>query len=152
MQTITIKPFQVIGITVRTTNENGQAAQDIGQLWGRFWMDGILEKIPNKTDSSIYSIYTNYESDFTRPYDVILGCKVSTIENIPEEMVAQSFDGGTYTKFVSRGDLTKGVVYNTWIDIWNSGLDRKYSADFEVYGETAKDPTNAEVDIFIALK
>jgi predicted transcriptional regulator YdeE len=152
MQTIKIEPFKVIGITVRTTNENGQAAQDIGQLWGRFMSEGLVNKIPNKMEESIYSIYTNYEKDFTRPYDVILGCKVGADTEVPEGMVAKTFDGGTYTKFLSKGDLTKGAVYNTWLEIWNSNLKRAYSADFEVYGEKSQNPTDAEVDIFIAVE
>jgi predicted transcriptional regulator YdeE len=152
MQTITIVPFKVIGITVRTTNENGQAAQDIGALWSRFQTEGVIERIPDKADSSIYSIYTHYESDFTKPYDVVLGCKVTSLEHVPAGMIGLSFEGGKYTKFISKGDLTKGAVYNTWVEIWNSGLDRMYSADFEVYGEKALNLTNGEVDIFIALK
>ena len=58
--------------------------------------EGIAEKIPNKIDQSILSIYTNYEGDHTQPYDTILGCKVSSLQEIPEGMVGQSFNGGTY--------------------------------------------------------
>jgi predicted transcriptional regulator YdeE len=152
MHTITIEPFKIIGISVRTTNENGQAAQDIGALWTRFWAEGILERIPDKVDSSIYSVYTNYESDFTKPYDVILGCRVRSYDPVLAAMVGVTIEGGNYSQFTSRGDLTKGAVYNTWIEIWNSGLERKYTTDFEVYGEKAQDPTNGQVDIFIALK
>lgn len=152
MQNVKIESFKVIGITVRTTNENGQAAQDIPQLWGRFMAEGILEKIPHKIDDSILSIYTNYESDHTKPYDTIIGCRVSSLNIVPEGMVGRSFDGGTYTKFVSKGDLTKDAVYNTWKEIWNTDLNRTYKADFDVYGEKAQHPTNGEIDIFVGIK
>lgn len=46
-----------MGIGVRTTNENGQSAKDIGALWNKFMSEGILDKIPNKIDNTIYSIY-----------------------------------------------------------------------------------------------
>lgn len=151
MQHLTIAPFQVIGITVRTTNEHGQSAQDIGQLWNQFMTEGILAKIPNKIDSSILCIYTNYEGDHMQPYDTLLGCKVSSLETIPAGMIGKSFDGGPYVPFVSKGDLTKGVVYDTWLSIWEEELDRVYSADFEVYDEKAQNPADAEVDIFIAV-
>jgi len=59
MDNVTIEPFKVIGISVRTTNENGQAAKDIGDLWGRFMNEGILQAIPNKIDDAVYSIYTD---------------------------------------------------------------------------------------------
>jgi len=147
-----IKPFQVIGISVRTTNENNQTASDIGSLWERFMTENILQKIPNKLGDEIFSIYTNYESDHTKPYDTILGCKVSSLDEIPTGMVGQSFEGGTFAKFVSKGDVSKGAIYNSWVEIWNTDLDRLYTADFEIYGEKAKNPANAEVDIFVAVK
>ncbi len=31
-------------------------------------------------------------------------------------------------------------------------MDRAFTADFEVYGEKAQNPSDAEVDIFIAVK
>ena len=152
MQKVKIEPFKVIGIAVRTTNENGQSAQDIGQLWQKFMSEGIAAQIPNKLDSNVFSIYTNYEGDHTKPYDTILGCKVGSLDNIPVGMVGQAFDGGTYGKFVSKGDLTKGVVFGTWTEIWQKNLDRVFTADFELYGERAQNPTDAEVDVLIALK
>ena len=42
--------FNIIGIETRTTNENDQAATDIGALWKSFLEDQILDKIPNKED------------------------------------------------------------------------------------------------------
>ena len=114
--------------------------------------EGIADQIPNKVVSSVYSIYTNYQGDHTQPYDTILGCKVESLDNIPEGMVGQSFDGGTYGKFVSKGDLNKGVVFCTWTEIWGQDLDRVFTADFELYGERAQNPTDAEVDILVAIK
>ena len=152
MQKVKIKPFKVIGIAVRTTNENGQSGEDIGQLWGKFMSEQIASKIPNKVNSDVFSIYTNYQGDHTQPYDTILGCKVSSLDEVPVGMVGQAFDGGTYGKFVSKGDLTKGVVFGTWSEIWKKDLDRVFTADFELYGEKAQNPTDAEVDVLIALK
>ena len=151
MQTVKITPFKVIGIAVRTTNENGQSAKDIGALWQRFMSEGIAEKIPNKVDSEVFSIYTNYQGDHTQPYDTILGCKVNTLEEIPDGMVGQTFGGGTYAKFISKGDLTQGAVYGIWTEIWNKDLNRVFTADFEIYGEKAQNPTDAEVEILVAI-
>ena len=152
MQTTKIAPFQIIGIKVRTTNENGQAASDIGSLWERFMTEGVLEKIPNRLSDDIYAIYTNYESDHTKPYDTILGCSVSSLEGIPDGMISQSFEGGSFTTFIAKGDVTKGAVYDTWVEIWNTKLNRLYTADFEIYGEKARNPSDAEVDIYVAIR
>jgi predicted transcriptional regulator YdeE len=151
MKNQTIPEFHVIGIAVRTTNENGQAAQDIPALWNKLMSEGILDRIPNKIDHSIYCIYTEYEKDYTRPYTTILGCKVENLDSIPEGMIGKTIEESTYTKYVAKGDLMQGVVFAEWTKIWNSDLDRTYTADFEVYGERSLNPADAEVDIFIVV-
>ena len=152
MSNQTIQKFSVIGISVRTTNENNQAGQDIPALWNKFITEGISEKIPNKTDSSIYCIYTEYEKDHTKPYTTILGCKVENLDTIPNGMIGKAFEEATYTKHIAKGNILQGMVFGEWAKIWNSDLDRAFTADFEVYGEKAQNPENAEVDIFVAVK
>jgi predicted transcriptional regulator YdeE len=147
-----IKSFSVIGISVRTTNENGQEGQDIPALWNKFMTEGIAEKIPNKINNTLYCIYTDYEKDHTKPYTTILGYKVENLSNIPSGMVGKAFEAADYEKFVAKGNILQGMVFNEWTKIWNSDLDRTYAADFEVYDEKAQNPENAEVDIFVAIK
>lgn len=147
-----IQKFSVIGISVRTTNENGQAGQDIPALWSKFMSEGIAEKIPKKIDNSIFCIYTEYEKDHTKPYTTILGCKVENLNTIPNGMVGKTFDEANYTKHIAKGNILQGMVFGEWTKIWNSNLDRAFTADFEVYGEKAQNPEKAEVDIFVALK
>lgn len=151
MQKETIAPFQIIGISVRTSNQENKAAIDIPALWNQFISDNIMDKIPNKIDSEVYSIYTNYEGDHTQPYDTILGCKVSSLDTIPDGMIGQAFEGGNVAKFTSKGNLEDNIIYKQWLEIWNTDLDRTFSADFEVYGAKSLDRANAEVDIFVAI-
>lgn len=143
--------FDLMGIQVRTTNENEQFIIDIPELWRRFFAEGVLEKIPHKLDSSIYAVYTDYEKDVTKPYTLILGCRVTSVKDVPKGMVARTISEGEFVKFTAKGDITKGSVFSEWENIWASNLKRKYRADFEVYSEKAKDPQNAEVDIFISV-
>ena len=151
MQTVKFEAFNVIGITLRTTNENMKAAQDIPALWNQFMSENTANQIPDKAEEAIYAIYTNYEGDHNKPYDVILGCKVNSLENVPEGMVGHIVEGGSYKEYTAKGDLTQGAVVNTWYEIWKEPSDRTYSSDFEVYGEKAQNPSNAEVPIFIAV-
>ncbi len=151
MNTSIMNEFYIIGISVRTTNENNQVAIDIPALWERFMVEGIIDKIPNKIDATIYCLYTDYESDHTKPYTTILGCKVATIENVPEGMVAKHIEGGHYGEINLQGNLLNGLVYNAWTSIWNANLDRKFTTDYEVYAQNNTDMTNAVVDIFISL-
>lgn len=146
-----ISTFHVIGISVRTSNEKGQSGKDIPALWNKFMLEGILEKIPDKIDNTIYCIYTDYEKDHTKPYTTLLGCRVAAIDKIPFGMTGKTFDEGLYALRSVKGNLMEGLVINEWVKIWDSDLQRTFVADFEVYGEKTKDYTNAEVDLFIGI-
>lgn len=147
-----IQSFSVIGIAVRTTNENNQAAKDIPALWQKFMSENTLAMIPNKIDDTLYCIYTDYEKDHTKPYTTILGCKVANLDNIPDGMIGKTFEENNYQKFTAKGNIMEGIVIAEWLKIWNLDISRIYTADFEVYGEKALNTTAAEVDIFIAVQ
>lgn len=148
----TIEEFHVIGISVRTTNEGGQAAKDIPKLWEKFITENIAAKIPSKVSDSVYGIYTEYEGDYTQPYTTVLGCKVSSLDNIPDGFIGFTIKAANYEKYTAKGKMSDDIVYKKWTEIWQSNLNRTYLADFEVYGERSVDMDNAEVDIFISVK
>lgn len=148
----TIEKFYVIGISVRTTNEGGLAAKDIPQLWERFMSEDIESKIPAKISRDVYGIYTEYEGDYTQPYTTVLGCKVESLDNIPEGFIGLTIETANYEKYTAKGKMSDDIVYNKWTEIWQSDLDRTYLVDFEIYGERSVDMDNAEVDIFISVK
>jgi predicted transcriptional regulator YdeE len=62
-----------------------------------------LEAILNKVDNTIYSIYTDYESNHTKAYTAILGCRAETLNGIPNGMISESFNGGNYVKLSAKG-------------------------------------------------
>lgn len=152
MENIQVEDFNVIGITVRTENNNGRGLIDIGGLWARFMTENILSQIPNKIDNTIYSIYTDYESDYTGLYTTILGCKVSSLDSIPSGFVGRSFASGKYNRYVAKGNILTGLVADAWKNIWSLKIDRSYIYDFEVYGTNAQNPLDAEVEIYIGVK
>lgn len=152
MKTIKLEALNIIGISVRTTNESGQAAKDIPLLWSKFFSENVSEKIKNKVSPDIYCIYTDYVKDHTQPYTTILGFKVDSLNTIPEGMVGKSVSAANYTPFKAQGKLSDGIVYNEWLKIWNAPINRAFTADLEIYGQKSQDPENAEVEIFIALK
>lgn len=147
-----IQKFNVIGIPVRTTNENGQSGKDIPALWSQFMTEEIQSKIPNKVSEDLFCIYTDYEKDHTKPYTTILGCKVESLDVVPENMIGKTIESANYKELIAKGNLSEGIVFNKWLEIWNSDLDRSFTADFEVYGEKTQNPEKAEVAIYIALQ
>ena len=143
--------LKIIGIAVRTTNKDGQSARDIGELWGQFYSQNLLETIPNKLSNDIYSIYTDYKSDFTDEYTTIIGLQVSSLDTIPSGLIGRQFPTETFEVFTAKGEMPQAVM-NTWLDIWqrDNELQRKYTYDFEFYGEKSQNGENSEVQIFIA--
>ncbi len=151
VMTLEIEEFKVIGISVSTINKNRQSQNDIGNLWDKFMGQNLIEQIPNKLTHEIYCIYTDYENDFNGRYTTIIGCKVNSFENIPNGLIALTIPTTKYQVYKSIGKLPECVVM-TWNNIWQSNIDRKYIADFDVYGQKAQNPEHAEVDTYVSMK
>lgn len=152
MENQIIEPIYIIGIAVRTSNQNGQSAQDIPALWGRFYSENISAQLENKVNNDVYGIYTEYEGDYTQPYTTIVGHAVENLDLVPEGLKAIKIEGGPYLKKIAKGNLNEGVVFHAWQEIWQSDLNRAYQTDFEVYGKEAQNPEAAEVPIYIGVK
>lgn len=147
------KGFKIIGISTRTTNKDNQSQQDLTKLWGQFYSERVLEKIPNKISDVILAIYTDYKTDFTDEYTTIIGVPVSTLDEIPTGLVGREFEADNFQQFVAKGEMPNAVA-NTWREIWKREniLKRKYSYDFEVYGQKSQNGANSEVEIYIGTK
>lgn len=146
-----LKSFKIIGIKVETTNEKGKSAEDLGKLWEQFYSENISEQISNKESEKIYSIYTDYESDYKGKFTSIIGLKVKSLDQIPDGLIGREFVSGKYQKFIAKGEMPNAVM-ETWKEIWlkDDELNRKYTADFEVYGAKSQNGENSEVEIYIA--
>ena len=147
---ITLKEFLVVGISVRTSNQNGQSKKDISELWDRFMREDIASKIPHKENGDIYCIYTDYESDFMGPYTTIIGYKVASIENLPEGLIVVTIPASKYNIYKSTGKLPYCVL-QTWKEIWESEIKRKYLADFDVYPADAFSSENPVVETYLSV-
>ncbi|MDF2989248.1 MAG: AraC family transcriptional regulator [Eubacterium sp.] len=142
---------KVAGIQILTTNENGQAMADIGRVWGKFLQQGIYSSIPDKINSKSIGLYTDYEGDFTKPYNFVACCEIGQTEVLPDSMVMKTIPAGAYAKFIVTGQMQKAVG-EFWSNLWSMELSRKYSCDFEEYQNNSEDVNNQEIHIYIALK
>lgn len=132
----------IVGISVRTSNFDGKAQKDIGELWNKFLNENIAATISNKASDDIYCIYTDYESDFKGEYTTIIGCKVHSVESITSELTVKNIVAGKYYKFTSE------PVMDIWNRIWQSDYDRKYATDFDVY---KKDGSHIITETFLSV-
>ena len=152
MKNVTIESVYVIEVFTKTTNQNRQAAKDIPALWQRFMKEETGLKLTNKIDNEIICAYLEYEGDHMAPYTCVVGYKVPNLENIPKGMKGITIPGGNYSKFLAKGDLTGKALWDVWMSIWTSDLDRTYHVDFELYGDKTYPIENGEADVFIGVK
>lgn len=140
----------VMGIDVRTTNEGGKAAKDISSLWGRFYREGIQEKIPYQKTGEVLGLYTEYERDHTKPYTLVAGCEVTLSDHVPKGLVAKHVPAAKYAVFQISGPFPDNLV-KTWAWIWKSDLRRTYTGDFEVYPLGFDFETNPDILLYVAI-
>ncbi len=144
---ISLSEIKVTGIESRTSNATAHI--DIPKLWQKFYSENIKDKIPNKTDDDVLSLYTEYESDFTKPYTIVICCRVNDFSGVPDGMVFKIIPAAKYAVFTAKGKMPDKIV-ETWKDIWTSDIERTYTGDFEIYNEKFNLP-EPEAEIYIAV-
>lgn len=150
----------LVGITARTNNaaEMNPATAKIGATMQRFFAENLPTKIAHhKNRERIFSVYTNYASDFTGDYTYFIGQEVTSLDNVDANLETITIPAQSYAKFTSAPGVIPNVVINMWQRIWQMtpidlGGDRAYQADFEIYDNRSMNPQNAIVDIYIGTK
>ncbi|MDR1877688.1 MAG: effector binding domain-containing protein [Flavobacteriaceae bacterium] len=147
-----VESIAIVGISVRTSNKNGEASVDLGVLWERFYLENVHAQIPNIISGDIYCVYTDYESDYTGEYTAIIGYKVPFLGFIPEGLTGCLIEEGEYLKYTIRGEISS--IADVWAEIWanDSVLNRKYGTDFDVYKEKSQDIEHAEMEVYIGVR
>lgn len=138
-----------IGLELRTSNEECSLAMPAHK--DKFFKENIPSKIPNKINGNILALYTDYEGDYTKPYSWILGCEVSSLEQVPEGLVGKVIPDSKYAVYTTQGEFPQGLIA-AWQDIWRSNLPRSYTSDFEVYRSDFDPQRNPEVKVYIAIE
>jgi predicted transcriptional regulator YdeE len=151
--TVVEKPsITIIGIECRTSNSPEAGPQDIPKHWEKFYSEYILDQIPNKVSKDIVALYCDYEGDYTKPYSLVIGCSVSSMNVIPEGMVAKTIPAGSYAVFKAIGEHPKALI-ETWGLIWQQAdLQRTYTGDYEAYSQNFFGQSPQEIDVYIAVQ
>jgi len=150
--------FTVIGIEARTSNAKEMTPDGvIGKQWARFMKENLAAQIPNKSDSAILAVYTDYASDKDGEYAFILGARATSATQVPKGMMARQIQPGRYAIFTSEKGPVAKIVSETWQHIWSipkssPGGNRAYKTDYEVYDERAANPENAQVEVHVGVK
>lgn len=145
---VDLKEKTVAGLTIRTSNNDSNMSQSIGNLWQKFFADGVYQSILNKQNDKSIGLYSNYESNVQAAYDLMVCCEIRDTTRLPSGVNTQIIPAGKYAKFIVHGDVQQAVA-EFWTKLWSMDLDRKYSCDFEEY--QSGDMNNAEIHIYISL-
>jgi predicted transcriptional regulator YdeE len=137
-----------IGLELRTNNEECSSAMPAHKE--KFFKENTPLKIPNKVNGNILALYTDYEGDYTKPYSWILGCEVSSLDQIPEGLVGKVIPESNYVVFTTQGEFPQGLIA-AWQAIWKANLHRSYTSDFEVYRSDFDPQKNPQVKVYIAI-
>lgn len=137
--------FNVIGLSVKTKNDaSGKAQKDIGELFGRLIEEDLIDLIPGKLTYEIYCVYTGYEGDHNEEYTTIVGCKTESLDEIPQDFTGIKIEKSLYRHYKAEGGGPEKVA-QVWENIRACGADRKFSVDFDVYGE------EPDVNIYVSV-
>lgn len=156
---IEVRPAMSIqGVGVRTTNEAEAGPQGkIPQLWGRYFQSGLQSEISGD-DRAIYALYTEYESDASGAYTLIIGNQADEVAaaETSGELQQASVPASRYLVFRTRRGSLMEIVPEVWHEIWSyfdqAAEKRTYTGDYERYDMQQFDPANTVVDVYIAIE
>lgn len=152
MYKVVHKPSMIVlGIKCRTSNEPEAGPHDIPRLWEQFYREKTMDHIPNKFSNEVIALYCDYEGDYTQLYSLVIGCQISSLDIVPEGMVAKIIPAGSYAAFRAIGEHPKSLI-ETWGNIWHTPLKRTYTGDYEIYGDAFTSGSPKEVRVLIAIE
>lgn len=138
--TVHIDQFTCIGITARTNNtrEMQHDTAQIPGLWQTLYTQNLLDQIPltDNTRTPI-AVYTEYESDHTGDYTLLVGAGVTDNRIVPAALSSVTVQTGRYLVFTATGDFPQAVIA-AWEAVWqyfaqSTEHKRSYTTDFEHY-------------------
>ncbi|OMD73995.1 GyrI-like domain-containing protein [Paenibacillus odorifer] len=166
------------GVSIRTTNEAEMGPDGgLSQLWETYFQSNVAGQIATVNPEYIYALYTDYESDASGAYTVVIGHEVAEErhlegsqleegeleENEPDESELEenqftyaAVPESKYMVFTTKKGPVFEVVAQAWGEIWayfkESGEVRTYTGDFEIYDSRNFDPADTQVEIYIAIE
>jgi predicted transcriptional regulator YdeE len=155
---VTSTPLNIVGIAVRTTNEEGKSAEDIGKLWHQFFTQNISALVASPINPEIlYAVYTDYDDKAKSSnaleghYTTVLGVQAPYIADLPPGFVQITIPVMKCAKFHLHGPVPE-VVVELWGLIWSGYFDfkRSFTTDFQIHHPGT--PEQGEVDVLIAVE
>ena len=136
--------FKVIGVEKCIHPES--AMQDIAALWEVFY-----QKMEEVQGTGMYAVYTDYQGNYMKPYQYLVGKKVKGDYELSEAELRAGLSirvvpKANYEVVDVKGNMPLALV-DKWKMIWSEKEEaRTYATDYEEY------KTDSEVSIFLGVK
>jgi len=157
--TLLLPEIKLVGIACRTNNAQETTPRaKIGAMVQKYMQDSLATQIQHrKNPGTGYSVFTDYDSDFTGDYTYFIGEEVTSFDPLPRDFEKHTIPAQQYTKFTTLPGVMPTVCIEAWQKIWamtptELGGPRNYVADFELYDARAQDPQHTVLDIYIGLR
>jgi predicted transcriptional regulator YdeE len=145
-------PINIVGVELRTSNDNGRAFEEIPPFWEKFYTNAVSDMISNKKSMDVFSLYTNFENQGKNNqgmYSMIIGHEVESLEDLPSGFVGFTIPTSGYLVFPVEDGKVENVI-KTWETIWNIPADDKkewtFTCEFERY------KSDGEIEVYIGTK
>jgi AraC family transcriptional regulator len=137
--------FRVVGIKIRTKNEQ----DEIPQMWGQF--AARVAEVQNRVDAhATYGVVGNHD-EASGEYDYMAGLNVTPSAGVPEGMTSWDVPAQTYAVFtctLPTIGATIEHIHGTWFPA--SGYHHAGGPEFELYDE-AFDPNDPDSRMYIFI-
>jgi predicted transcriptional regulator YdeE len=150
--------FQIIGVSARTTNQREKGPNGLlPGLWEQYFKANLSRAEGIRNPEWIYALYTDYESDASGAYTVVIGHeKVDSAQESAISFETATIPSAKYMVFTTKKGPVYEVVQAVWGEIWayfqGSSVKRTYSGDFELYDARNFNPAATTVDVYIAIE
>jgi predicted transcriptional regulator YdeE len=165
---VTSKEKKIVAVSARTSfsNESGDDAQ-ISKIVSSYFARGLQDKILHKQNPGVMiDGFMSYEAEhqhgcfYDGSYDYFIGEEVSDFGAINYEDLGLKqieIPAGNYIKLTTIRGLMPNIIIDAWHKIWKMtegelGGKRAYLVDFQVFDERSRDPSDAEIDIYIGVE
>jgi predicted transcriptional regulator YdeE len=129
VEEITMPSMRVAGLPARVSNAE---PEKIGALWQRFYTDETLQQLTERARPSPIAVYTEYESDYTGEYTMVVGYAIAAGAAVPAGLRVVEIPAQKYAVLLASGAQPQATI-QTWQWVWASALERAYTADFDEY-------------------
>ena len=147
---LTLPAFQIVGICVVTSNDNGASQKDITDLWNRFFTESVTLQIANRESDDIYCSYTDYNPSNKAAYTCVIGHRVIGTAEIRSPLTEIPVPESLYYVF-DCSSANPSHVLDTWKHIWSNNYPRTYQVDFDLYASGPENPEKHEIRSYISV-